>query len=242
MTRIAAALIAVLLAFLVPIPAEAVTNTRIAGATRFQPSSKALQAVVVAATSWSTSYATVTTWERSSASSPWTKRVSGPGRVGYAGIAVNRLQNSGKTPAGMFGLVRVLTPYLRSGVTMPQKVYDSGVWWPLDRRDPKSFNTIQRRDSSDYWRTSEAERLMDYRSQYNPAIVINYNLPWTDSAGVRHYADVSKGGAIFLHNNGSGATAGCVSVPYDRMQAITRWLSPSKYPMIIMGEDDWLKG
>ena len=82
---------------------------------------------------------------------------------------------------------------------------------------------------------------MDYRSQYNAAIVINFNLPWVDSEGVRHYADMTLGGAIFLHSNGSGATAGCVSIPADRMSNIARWLTPSKTPIIIIGEDDWLK-
>ena len=235
------AVIAAVLTVVVAPPASAATNTKIPSAVRFQPSSRTLQAIVVTSTSWSSTYATLTTWERSSAASSWRKRASGPARVGYNGMAVNRLQNSGKTPAGKYGLAKVLTPTRLSGVTLPQYIYYPGTWWPLDPRDPKSYNTIQRRDSADQWRTSEAERLMDYRSQYSPAVVINYNLPWTDSSGVRHYADVTKGGAIFLHNNGQGATAGCVSIPDDRMDNIARWLTPSKYPAIIIGEDDWLK-
>jgi L,D-peptidoglycan transpeptidase YkuD (ErfK/YbiS/YcfS/YnhG family) len=223
MKQLVLAVIAAVLTVLVAPPASAATNTKIPSAVRFQPSSRTLQALVVTSTSWSSTYATLTTWERSSASSAWRKRASGPARVGYNGMAVNRLQNSGKTPAGKYGLSKVLTPTRLSGVALPQYIYYPGTWWPLDPRDPKSYNTIQR------------------RSQYSPAVVVNYNLPWTDSSGVRHYADVTKGGAIFLHNNGRGATAGCVSIPADRMDNIARWLTPSKYPAIIIGEDDWLK-
>ncbi len=241
MKRLVVAVVAALLTVVIAPPASAVTNTKIPSAVRFQPSSKTLQALVVTSTSWTSTYATVTTWERSSASAAWTKRASGSGRLGYNGLAVSRLQNSGKTPAGKYGLTKVLTPTRLSGVTLPQFVYDPGHWWPIDPLDKVSYNVLQRRDSSDRWRTSEAERLTDYKSQYSPAIVINYNLPWTDSAGVRHYADTTKGGAIFLHNNGSGATAGCVSIPADRMDNIARWLNPAKTPAIIIGEDDWLK-
>src|SRR5687768_17043102 len=108
--RLVLAVVVGLLTVVITPPASAVTNTKIPSAVRFQPSSKTLQALVVTSTSWSTSYATVTTWERSTASAAWTKRASGSGRVGYNGMAVNRLQDSGKTPAGKYGLIKVLTP------------------------------------------------------------------------------------------------------------------------------------
>jgi L,D-peptidoglycan transpeptidase YkuD (ErfK/YbiS/YcfS/YnhG family) len=228
----------VILALLtIPLEAAAVTNTKIPTAPRFQPGLSVRQAIVVSVPYGSSSLATVTTWERTTATAPWTKRKSGPGRVGYNGVAVNRLQNSGRTPAGMFFLRSVLTPSRLSGVTLPQFIYDSGHWWPLDARDPASFNRLQRRDSSDRWRTTEAERLTDYRAQYSPAVVLNYNMP----TATRN-ADPSKGGAIFLHNNGKGATAGCISVPADRMGSIARWLARDRYPVIIIGTESWLKG
>lgn len=223
--------------------ATAATNTKIGEASRYTLSTTTLQALVVKTSYWSNTYATMTSWERTSATAPWVKKVSGGARLGYNGISYYRKQNSGKTPAGKFKLSRVLTPALKSGVTMKQKVYDSNDYWVYDPRDPTTYNTIQpSHPSTALWRTSEAERLMAYKSQYNPAIVINFNLPYTDANGVRHYADTTKGGGIFLHVNGSGATAGCVSAPYDRIGSISRWLRPSKNPYIIMGEDDWLKG
>jgi L,D-peptidoglycan transpeptidase YkuD (ErfK/YbiS/YcfS/YnhG family) len=232
MKRIIIFLAGVVLALTVA-PAEAATNTKIPIAPRFQPSSGTLQAIVVSASTWHSTYATVTTWYRSSASSAWVKKGSGTGRVGYNGIRIDRLQNSGTTPAGMFGMSKVLTPALKSGVKLPQKVYTSSTYWVYDPRDPSTYNTIQEgHDSTALWRTSEAERLMSFKAQYNPAVVINYNLPPN--------VDTSRGGGIFLHVNGSGATAGCVSLPYDRMGSIARWLDPARKPVIIIGKASWL--
>jgi L,D-peptidoglycan transpeptidase YkuD (ErfK/YbiS/YcfS/YnhG family) len=42
--------------------------------------------------------------------------------------------------------------------------------------------------------------------------------------------------------HGSGATAGCVAVPEARALSISQWLDPAKRPVIVIGEDDWLKG
>jgi L,D-peptidoglycan transpeptidase YkuD (ErfK/YbiS/YcfS/YnhG family) len=244
MRKIIAVIVAVLgMTMFSALPASAVTNTKIPEASRYQPSSTTLQALVVKSTSWSTTYATITSWERTSASAAWTKRVAGPGRVGYNGTSYYRKQGSGKTPAGKFGIGKALVPTLRTDTKLSQRVYTSSTYWVYDPQDQKSYNFIKEgHPSTALWRTSEAEHLVDYKSQYSPAIVIKFNLPWKDSLGVWHYADVTRGGGIFLHNNGSGATAGCVSVPYDRMQAITRWLNPAKNPIIIIGEDDWLKG
>ena len=66
------------------------------------------------------------------------------------------------------------------------------------------------------WRPEWAERLKSYRSQYRYAVVLDYNLPsgisWRNGERVAtDTADTTQGGGIFLHVNGSGATAGCVS-------------------------------
>lgn len=55
---------------------------------------------------------------------------------------------------------------------------------------------------------SDSERLMSFPGQYDYAAVINYN---------RWPAVKGKGGAIFLHVNGPGATAGCVSISQHNM-------------------------
>lgn len=59
---------------------------------------------------------------------------------------------------------------------------------------------------------SEGERLRDFPGQYDYAAVINYN-----RNGVK-----GKGGAIFLHVHGRGATAGCVSITKANMATFLR--------------------
>jgi L,D-peptidoglycan transpeptidase YkuD (ErfK/YbiS/YcfS/YnhG family) len=46
--------------------------------------------------------------------------------------------------------------------------------------------------------------------------------------------DTRRGGGIFLHVNGSGATAGCVSLRWADMAKVLRWLDPERKPRIIM--------
>ena len=93
------------------------------------------------------------------------------------------------------------------------------------------------------WRTSWAERLAHWGAgAYRYGVVLDYNLP----AGVRwdqatrqwvasDPADTRKGGAIFLHVNGKGATAGCVSVSLDHMARVLRWLDADAEPRIVIG-------
>ncbi|WP_129307230.1 hypothetical protein [Streptomyces sp. L2] len=48
-------------------------------------------------------------------------------------------------------------------------------------------------------------------------------------------ATPGRGAGIFLHVNGSGATAGCVSVPRATMGRIMGWITPSAHPRIAIG-------
>jgi L,D-peptidoglycan transpeptidase YkuD (ErfK/YbiS/YcfS/YnhG family) len=45
---------------------------------------------------------------------------------------------------------------------------------------------------------------------------------------------VRRGGGIFLHANGTGATAGCVSLARSDLLRVLRWLDPAKAPRIVM--------
>jgi L,D-peptidoglycan transpeptidase YkuD (ErfK/YbiS/YcfS/YnhG family) len=97
------------------------------------------------------------------------------------------------------------------------------------------------------WRTSEAERLADYRAQYKYPAIISYNLPsgvyWSDAAmeyRTMTPADVTKGGGIFLHINGSEATTGCVSLYESSMLKVLKWMDPAKKPRIIMGPTSYI--
>ena len=68
-----------------------------------------------------------------------------------------------------------------------------------------------------------SEHLITHTVPYQYAVVINYNM----APAVRY-----RGAGIFLHVNGAGSTAGCVSVPLATMVAILRWLNPAAHPRI----------
>ena len=61
--------------------------------------------------------------------------------------------------------------------------------------------------------------------QYEYSIVTSYNLEQ-----VRH-----RGAGIFLHVNGSGATAGCVSAPRSFLQQLMWRLDPAQVPVLAVG-------
>jgi len=133
---------------------------------------------------------------------------------------------------------------------MPYRDVDSDDYWVYDPRDPKTYNILQSYHSPyAYWRTAEAERLAAYGTQYKYAAIISYNLPgnvkWSTQYRERQTttpADVTKGGGIFLHVNGSGATAGCVSLIESSTLKVLKWLLPAKMPRIIMGPSSAITG
>ena len=46
--------------------------------------------------------------------------------------------------------------------------------------------------------------------------------------------NTTRGSAIFLHINGSGSTAGCVSLGRTNLINVLKWLGPVKKPRIVM--------
>jgi L,D-peptidoglycan transpeptidase YkuD (ErfK/YbiS/YcfS/YnhG family) len=201
------------------------------------------QVIVVRAANWSTSHATLVAWQQD-AGGAWRRVVAPvPARVGWNGFiwASRRVQNSGETPAGTFRLLRGFGLSRPPGVTLPYQVVTLSDWWPYDPRDPKTYNVQQpSRPKQAHWRTSWAEHLATYRTQYRFSVVLGYNLPkGVHFNGTQRVAtdpaNTAKGGGIFLHVNGDGATAGCVSVARPVMRHLVQWLTPGAHPRIVMG-------
>jgi L,D-peptidoglycan transpeptidase YkuD (ErfK/YbiS/YcfS/YnhG family) len=223
------------------------TNTKIPTATRFQPPATTLQAIVVKNTYWKSTYATVEIWSRRDAASPWVQWAPTTGRVGRSGIKAIREQNDGATPAGMFrilwGFGLDSNPNTRG---MRWQQLTSNDSWVGDPNHPPTYNTFQTWFSPG-WDRSESERLWDYRyTQYRHAWVINYNRPRLGTRPAFEPQPIltgpGSGSGIFLHVNGSGATEGCVSIPRTKLAAWSAWFRASSHPIIIIGEDGWLKG
>jgi L,D-peptidoglycan transpeptidase YkuD (ErfK/YbiS/YcfS/YnhG family) len=203
--------------------------------------------IVVSGVSRTSSYATLYTYQLGADGKTWKARFSGmPARVGYAGWAWagKRVQNSGTTPAGTFRVSATFGLKANPGTTMSYKLADADDYWVGDNKDPKTYNILQPQASPKRtWRISEAEKLSSYPTQYEYAAVIDFNRPavstvkWNATYGehvTSKPVNVKLGSAIFLHVNGNGSTAGCVSVSRTNMINVLKWLNPTMKPRIVM--------
>ncbi|KOG30065.1 L,D-transpeptidase family protein [Streptomyces resistomycificus] len=178
----------------------------------------------VAARTGSTS-GTVTWWDRRDGG--WVRTGSAKARFGARGLVegTSRRQGTNTTPTGLYEL-----PYAfgikaaPKGTTYKYRPVREGSWWCQDN-DSRSYNRwVEPRPR--HCAAAEAERLISYRTQYAYAMVIGFN-----------YAEPvrGRGAGIFLHVDGRGATAGCVSVPSDAMRRILRWARPGAEPHMAIG-------
>ncbi|MEU3680712.1 L,D-transpeptidase family protein [Streptomyces sp. NPDC030592] len=175
------------------------------------------------------SYATVTAWAKGSAG--WKARFStASGRVGSNGVTngATRRQGTWTTPTGTYTITEGFGVEA-SGTSMPYHVVTDDDWWVEDP-ESKFYNSMHSAQGADFPLTESGDRgsehLVDYPTQYAEALVINFNR-WPATPGC--------GAGIFLHVNGSGATAGCVSVPRATMDRFMNWIEPSAHPRIAIG-------
>ncbi|MCX3289368.1 L,D-transpeptidase family protein [Streptomyces sp. NEAU-H22] len=168
---------------------------------------------------------TVTWWNR--VRGRWVEKGSVPARFGANGLAAgaSRTQGTNTTPTGLYGLpyafgIEAAPP----GTAYPYRRVHQDSWWCQDN-DSRSYNRWTEPRAADC-RAAESEHLITYRAQYAHALVIGFNY----ERPVR-----GRGAGIFLHVNGRGATAGCVSVSEDAMRRILRWADPARRPHIAVG-------
>jgi L,D-peptidoglycan transpeptidase YkuD (ErfK/YbiS/YcfS/YnhG family) len=164
----------------------------------------------------------------------WTKRFSTrDGRIGYGGLSrpAQRRQGDGTTPTGTFDLTFAFgTHRRRVRWDMGYHRIRKGDYWVGDN-DSAYYNRLRNRSGGGFrwWLPqsdhNSSERLSDYRSQYEYAFATSFN-----ARQVRH-----RGFAIFLHVNGRGATAGCVSAPRPFLQMLYRRLASQRHPVIAIG-------
>lgn len=164
----------------------------------------------------------------------WVARMrTGDGRTGYGGLVVGdrRVQGTGTTPLGTYGLLSVFgTHPARDAGALGYRRIRRGDHWVQDNASPH-YNRYrnQRQGGFRWWLAASdpnaSERLTDYGRQYEWSIVTGFN-----REQVRH-----RGSGIFLHVNGRGATAGCVSAPRPFIRALVRRLDPAAAPVIAIG-------
>lgn len=183
------------------------------------------QLITAEASAPSATSGTLTWWERRGGR--WVKEGSAAARFGAKGLVegAGRKQDTNTTPTGLYDL-----PFgfgLRAaptGTLVEYRAVTAGSWWCQDTGSA-SYNRWVEPLPGDC-RAADSERLSSYPEQYAYALVIGYNY----RKPVR-----GRGAGIFLHVDGAGATAGCVSVPQDAMRRILQWVDPRKRPHIAVG-------
>lgn len=175
------------------------------------------------------SYATVTAWER--ARTGWRRGIAtSSARIGANGVVAGsaRKQSSNTTPTGTYTLTQSFGIKADPGTTMPYHQVTGDDWWVEDNLSAH-YNQLRQASQGGFRTTlpesdvNGSEHLITHTVPYQYVVVINYNM----APAVRY-----RGAGIFLHVNGAGSTAGCVSVPVATMVAILRWLNPAAHPRI----------
>ncbi|WP_433887702.1 L,D-transpeptidase family protein [Streptomyces sp. CA-111067] len=183
------------------------------------------QLITATAPTLSSTSGTLIWWQKEG--TVWKKAGSAPARFGAHGLAegATRRQNTSTTPTGLFGLPFAFgNAAAPTGTVLPYRRVTSSAWWCEDNAST-SYNRWVSPLPKDC-RGSESEHLADYPTQYAHAVLIDFNYDKPVKG---------RGAGIFLHVNGSGATAGCVSVPAASMDAIMAWLRPADSPHIAIG-------
>ncbi|MFH9956766.1 L,D-transpeptidase [Streptomyces roseolus] len=183
------------------------------------------QLITAVAADASATTGTVTWWDRRGGR--WVRAGSATARFGANGLAegATRRQGTNTTPTGLYDL-----PYafgIRPAPVGTRYRYVRATedsWWCQDN-DSRAYNRWVEKLPADC-RPAEAEHIVAYGTQYAHALVIGFNY----ARPVR-----MRGAGIFLHVDGKGATAGCVSVPADAMRAILAWADPARRPHIAVG-------
>jgi L,D-peptidoglycan transpeptidase YkuD (ErfK/YbiS/YcfS/YnhG family) len=168
---------------------------------------------------------TVTWWDRRDGG--WARAGSAPARFGARGLADGRTRRQGTntTPTGLYGLPYAFgVEQAPRGTAYRYRPVRENSWWCQDNGS-RAYNRWTEPRPADC-AAEEAEHLIAYGRQYAHAMVVAFNY----ARPVR-----GRGAGIFLHVNGAGATAGCVSVPKSAMRRVLDWADPAARPHLAIG-------
>lgn len=229
MTRLLLALVLAATVLVAPAPTAGAATVRLDGVTvRLRAGTE--QVITVNHTGGH--HARVTLWRL--AGGRWEQRLQAQdGRIGYGGLVPGdrRRQGTGTTPLGTYPLPWAFgTHEADERWDLGYRTIRRGDFWVQDNRSAYYNRYRNQRDGGFRWwlpssDINSSERLTDYRQQYEWSIVIGYN-----TEQVRY-----RGSGIFLHVNGRGATAGCVSAPRAFIRTLMRRLDPDLDPLIAIG-------
>ena len=174
------------------------------------------QIFLVTANGTSTSYGTGSMYEKTNGE--WKKLSGFAVRLGANGMSYTRVQNSQKTPAGVLNILSAFGVAGNPGSNYAYHKVTVNDYWDLNSGSP----TYNRMISSNVG--GDLEHLIDYQTQYKYVLVTDWN----------YSQNPDKGGAIFIHMNGAGATGSCISLAEGNMVSLMKWINPSKDPKILV--------
>jgi len=174
------------------------------------------QVFLVTASNTSTSYGTGSMYGK--INGQWVNLSSFPVRLGSNGISYTRVQNSGKTPAGILNILSAFGIADNPGSNYSYHKVSTLDYWNLNDGS-STYNRLVIGNPG-----GDAEHLIDYPKQYKYALVTDWN----------YLQSVGLGGAIFIHVNGSGATGSCISLTEGNLLSLLRWMNPSKNPKVLV--------
>jgi len=147
--------------------------------------------------------------------------------LGQRGVSTQKREGDRTTPAGAFGLGRVMYGIAPDpGVRFAYRRIVCGDWWVEDPDSP-SYNRFRHVPcgSRPPFRVT-SEDLSRSPTAYRHFAFIRYN------------ADPvvpGRGSGIFLHASTGRPTLGCVSLPLSQLVEVLRWLRPASRPLIVIG-------
>lgn len=215
------------------LPTSSPSRTRAAGTTRSaslplaDSTGNATQALTVIAPSTSSTTGTLQAWQKQGGG--WVRYGSSMSAdLGSDGLSAHPSESISATPIGSFTLTQAFGADPDPGTDLPYLQTQSDDWW-ISQSGPL-YNTHQRCASNcGFVQGSPNEHLRYETPAYDYAVVIDYN---TANAGP---IVQGAGSAFFLHVSDGTSTAGCVSIPQDRLVTIMRWLRTGDHPRILIG-------
>ncbi len=183
------------------------------------------QLIVAQAPDTKATTGTVTWWDLRDGA--WVRAGSAPARFGAGGLVDGdtRVQGTDTTPTGLYDLPFAfgIEP-APAGTAVEYRAVRESSWWCQDN-DSRSYNRWV--DPCPPTAAPPSPSTSSTSGSSTPT-------PWS-SASTTTGRYGGAGAGIFLHVNGQGATAGCVSVPEDDMRRILRWAEPGRKPHIAVG-------
>lgn len=164
----------------------------------------------------------------------WKQLFKTLGYVGRSGIEdpANRFEGNGTTPSGVYSFGMLFGINDNPGeLQKDYKKLDEDDYWDGDRYSDTYNQYVKGSEMPSSWNRGASEHLIDYTYSYNYAAMINFNVNPTIKG---------KGSAIFMHCTRPGAlsSAGCVSIPQDKMIKALRMIDDNSYIVIVEKAED----